>query len=394
MIQIALLFLLSCNFFGVIEIPHALKAVVLIIIASWGIKKKTPYKTAFIFIFVGLACSFISSYINRGQTFLESFMAIPYYLGILFYFYLKYKNKSYQEMEQLLVKFILVYDLMFICQHFLYSVGINFMHIPKWSEGEQLRMRAIASGFYSLGLFLGLVKLECKCYNKRLKWQYLAMAIMGLFCMILTAYRQLLVSFALTFCLYLFIKYKGISKKMFFTILGGLFLLLILWQLPVVQEQIEGIFDRQDSGATLDNKDYIRVVQWEFYMNGYFFKNGWEQFFGAGLPYLGNAYGHYMIKELAPQGLLYVDWGLVGQAWVLGVLTVVGYILFSLKACFMKVTSEKVYIRLWYIFLLISVTNGEFTRDGNFLIHAYVIYMVEIAAKEYKIKKALLCQRK
>lgn len=394
MIQIALLFLLCCNFFGVIEIPHALKAVVLIIIASWGIKKKTPYKTAFIFIFVGLACSFISSYINRGQTFLESFMAIPYYLGILFYFYLKYKNKSYQEMEQLLVKFILVYDLMFICQHFLYSVGINFMHIPKWSEGEQLRMRAIASGFYSLGLFLGLVKLECKCYNKRLKWQYLAMAIMGLFCMILTAYRQLLVSFALTFCLYLFIKYKGISKKMFFTILGGLFFLLILWQLPVVQEQIEGIFDRQDSGATLDNKDYIRVVQWEFYMNGYFFKNGWEQFFGAGLPYLGNAYGHYMIKELAPQGLLYVDWGLVGQAWVLGVLTVVGYILFSLKACFMKVTSEKVYIRLWYIFLLISVTNGEFTRDGNFLIHAYVIYMVEIAAKEYKIKKALLCQRK
>ena len=101
-----------------------------------------------------------------------------------------------------------------------------------------------------------------------------------------------------------------------------------------------------------------------------------------------------MIKELAPQGLLYVDWGLVGQAWVLGVLTVVGYILFSLKACFMKVSSEKVYIRLWYIFLLISVTNGEFTRDGNFLIHAYVIYMAEIAAKEYKIKKALLCQRK
>ena len=321
-------------------------------------------------------------------------MAIPYYLGILFYFYLKYKDKSYQDMEQLLVKFILVYDLMFICQHFLYSVGINFMHIPEWAEGDQLRMRAITSGFYSLGLFLGLVKLECKCYNKRLKWQYLAMVIMGLFCMILTAYRQLLVSFALTFCLYLFIKYKGISKKMFFTILGGLFLVLILWQLPVVQEQIGGIFNRQDSGATLDNKDYIRVVQWEFYMNGHFFKNGWEQFFGAGLPYFGNCYGHYMNDELAPLGLLYVDWGLVGQAWVLGVLTVVGYILLSLKACFMKVASERVYIRLWYIFLLISVTNGEFTRDGNFLIHAYVIYMAEIAAKEYKIKKALLCQRK
>jgi hypothetical protein len=217
---------------------------------------------------------------------------------------------------------------------------------------------------------------------------------MGVFCMILTAYRQLLVSFALTFSLYLFIKYKGISKKMFFTILGGLFLLLILLQLPVVQEQIEGMFNRQDSGATLDNKDYIRVVQWDFYMNGHFFKNGWEQFFGAGVPYLKNGYGHYMYEELTPLGLLYVDWGLIGQAWVLGILTVVGYILLSLKACFMKVASERVYIRLWYIFLLISITNGEFTRDGNFLIHAYVIYMAEIAAKDYKMKKSLLCQRK
>lgn len=394
MIQIALLFLLCCNFFGVIEIPHALKAVVLIVIASWGIKKKTPYKTAFIFIFGGLLCSFISSYINRGQTFIESFMAIPYYLGILFYFYLKYKDKSYQDMERLLVKFILVYDLMFICQHFLYSMGINFMHIPKWSEGGQLRMRAIASGFYSLGLFLGLVKLECKCYNKRLKWQYLAMVIMGLFCMILTAYRQFFVSFALAFGIYLLIKNKGISKKNVFTILGGLILLLILWQLPIVQEQIGGIFDRQDSGETLDNKDYIRIVQWDFYMNGHFFKNGWEQFFGAGLPYFGNAYGHYMNEELAPLGLLYVDWGLIGQSWVLGTLTVIGYLLMSLKACFMKVNPEYVYIRLWYVFLLLSVTNYEFTRDGNFLIHAYVIYMAEIAAKDYKMKKSLLCQRK
>ena len=72
---------------------------------------------------------------------------------------------------------------------------------------------------------------------------------------------------------YLIIKNKGISKKNVFTILGGLILLLILWQLPIVQEQIGGIFDRQDSGETLDNEDYIRVVQWDFYMNGHFFKN-------------------------------------------------------------------------------------------------------------------------
>lgn len=392
MIQIVFIFLICCNFLGVFEIPHAVKTLVLLYVATLGIKRKTPYKVAFLFILVGLICSFISSYINRGQTIFESFMAIPYYLGLLFYFYLKYKNQSFIDMEHFLIKLIIIYDLMFICQHFLYGMGINFMHIPEWSEGEQLRMRAMSSGLYSLGLFLGLVKLQCKAYTRKTKKLYIAMVLMGLFCMILTAYRQLFVSFVFSFGLYLLIKNRGISKKMIATIFLGCIIGLVLWQIPVVQEQIGGMFDREDSGATLSNSDYIRVVQWDFYMNGHFFKNGWEQFFGAGLPYLGNAYGKYMIKDLLPAGLLYVDWGLIGQSWVLGVLTVVGYILMSIKACRMNVEPDRVYIRLWYIFLLVSVTNGEFTRDGNFLVHAIALYMAEMAARDYLMKGVRICQ--
>lgn len=392
MIQLIFVFLICCNFLGVFEIPHVVKTVVLLYVAALGIKRKTPYKVAFLFILVGLICSFISSYINRGQTIFESFMAIPYYLGLLFYFYLKYKNRSFIDMEHFLIKLIIIYDLMFICQHFLYGMGINFMHIPKWSEGEQLRMRAMSSGLYSLGLFLGLVKLECKTYTKKTKKIYVAMVLMGLFCIILTAYRQLLVSFVFSFGLYLLIKYRGISKKMMETIFLGCIVGLVLWQIPVVQEQIGGMMYREEVGATLSNSDYIRFVQWDFYMNGHFFKNGWEHFFGAGLPYMENAYGKYMMKDLLPAGLLYVDWGLIGQSWVLGVLTVVGYILMSIKACRMKVAPDRVYIRLWYIFLLVSVTNGEFTRDGNFLVHAIALYMAEIAARDYLTKEVRICR--
>ena len=62
-----------------------------------------------------------------------------------------------------------------------------------------------------------------------------------------------------------------------------------------------------------------------------------------------------------------------------------GFLMFSIKAIRLKVANEYMYISLWYIFLLLSsVTNYEFMRNGNFLVHGIALYIVELAAKEYK----------
>ena len=80
-----------------------------------------------------------------------------------------------------------------------------------------------------------------------------------------------------------------------------------------------------------------------------------------------------------------VDWGLLGQSWALGILTVSGFLMFSIKAIRLKVSNEYMYVSLWYIFLLLSsITNYEFMRAGNFLVHAIALYIVELASNRYK----------
>ena len=122
----------------------------------------------------------------------------------------------------------------------------------------------------------------------------------------------------------------------------------------------------------------MRIIQWDYYMN-HFFKSPIEQLFGAGLPRKTSAYGQWFENQLK-----FVDWGLIGQSWMLGIITVVGVVMFAVKAIRIKVSPLYKYISLWYIFLLLSsVTNYEFVRNGNFLVHAMALYVVELAYKEY-----------
>ena len=86
-----------------------------------------------------------------------------------------------------------------------------------------------------------------------------------------------------------------------------------------------------------------------------------------------------------------MDWGIIGVSWMLGILTFVGYVWMSLAAISKRVPSVYLYISLWYIFLLSSsITNWEFFRDGNFLVHAMALYIIELASKENEKNKSCL----
>lgn len=172
--------------------------------------------------------------------------------------------------------------------------------------------------------------------------------------MLLTGYRQFLVStlVALLFMIYKLdkrVKLKHIGFVAAIVVVG-----YVLYQIPAVQGKIAGMIERNDTGASLDNKDYIRVIQWEFFNHEYF-KNGWEHFFGSGLPLPGakSGFGKYF-QTLTDQGLQYVDWGIIGASWMLGVLTFVGYVWMSLAAILKKSSiGVSLYQSLVYIFVVI-----------------------------------------
>lgn len=386
---IILLFLVLNHFFGAFPMSFSITVPILLFCLYMGWKQPTDYRKIFLLIFVGILASMVSCMINRGQSIIDSIKAMPNYFGLLFYFFLKWRKFKLTTVQSALVWLIIVFDILYIAQYYLIDYGINFLNIDDWmlsDSTEGNRLRVMSSGLYSLGMFYGIVQWYITHKNK-----YLALFIVGAFVMLLTGYRQFLVStlVALLFMIYKLdkrVKLKHIGFVAAIVVVG-----YVLYQIPVVQGKIAGMIERNDTGASLDNKDYIRVIQWEFFNHEYF-KNGWEHFFGSGLPLPGakSGFGKYF-QTLTDQGLQYVDWGIIGASWMLGVLTFVGYVWMSLAAILKRVPSVYLYISLWYIFLLSSsITNWEFFRDGNFLVHAMALYIIELASKENEKNKSCL----
>lgn len=386
---IILLFLALNHFFGAFPMSFSITVPILLFCLYMGWKQPTDYRKIFLVIFVGILASMVSCMINRGQSIIDSIKAMPNYFGLLFYFFLKWRKFKLTTVQSALVWLIIVFDILYIAQYYLIDYGINFLNIDDWmlsDSTEGNRLRVMSSGLYSLGMFYGIVQWYITHKNK-----YLALFIVGAFVMLLTGYRQFLVStlVALLFMIYKLdkrVKLKHIGFVAAIVVVG-----YVLYQIPAVQGKIAGMIERNDTGASLDNKDYIRVIQWEFFNHEYF-KNAWEHFFGSGLPLPGakSGFGKYF-QTLTDQGLQYVDWGIIGVSWMLGVLTFVGYVWMSLAAILKRVPSVYLYISLWYIFLLSSsITNWEFFRDGNFLVHAMALYIIELASKENEKNKSCL----
>lgn len=386
---IILLFLVLNHFFGAFPMSFSITVPILLFCLYMGWKQPTDYRKIFLLIFVGILASMVSCMINRGQSIIDSIKAMPNYFGLLFYFFLKWRKFKLTTVQSALVWLIIVFDILYIAQYYLIDYGINFLNIDDWmlsDSTEGNRLRVMSSGLYSLGMFYGIVQWYITHKNK-----YLALFIVGAFVMLLTGYRQFLVStlVALLFMIYKLdkrVKLKHIGFVAAIVVVG-----YVLYQIPAVQGKIAGMIERNDTGASLDNKDYIRVIQWEFFNHEYF-KNGWEHFFGSGLPLPGakSGFGKYF-QTLTDQGLQYVDWGIIGVSWMLGILTFVGYVWMALAAILKRVPSVYLYVCLWYIFLLSSsITNWEFFRNGNFLVHAMALYIIELASKENEKNKSCL----
>lgn len=388
---IILVFLILNHFFGAFPMSFSITVPILLLFLFLGWKEGSDYRKVFITIFVGILCSMISCKIFRGQSIMESIRAMPSYLGILFYFFLKWKKVSLSTIQTALIYLVITFDVLYIAQYYLIDYGINFLNIDDWmlsDSTEGNRLRVMSSGLYSLGMFYGMV--QWYITHKR---KFLLLFVAGAFVMLLTGYRQFLLSSLLAILFMLYKLDKRIKLKHIGMILVGVAVGYALYQIPAVQQKIAGMIERNDTGASLDNKDYIRVVQWEFF-NYEYFKNGIEHFFGSGIPFVGSSFGKYF-QTLTDSGLQYVDWGIIGVSWMLGVITFIGYIWMALMAILKKVPPRYMYVSLWYIFLLSSsITNWEFFRNGNFLVHAIALYIVELSSKiNYENQNSVLLRQ-
>jgi hypothetical protein len=98
-------------------------------------------------------------------------------------------------------------------------------------------------------------------------------------------------------------------------------------------------------------------------------------------------YGKYM-ESLTELGIFFDDWGLLGLSWIIGIIAVLAMIAYSVKSIFINVPYNYYYLGIWFIYILaISFTTREFYREGNFIVQAIALYVLEKIYFNYIIEE-------
>lgn len=371
------------HFFGLILTPSSIALIIVLVltIANW---RQTTYNKTLIFFLLFVLCSIFSSYYNRSQGILYTTLASTNLLSI-FYFFTIANKCSQKDLEKSIFWLSVLYCIIYLLQFILLKYGIQICKVVVSSEINNNRFRLPGSGLASLACFYAMNKM---LVNKQYKLKYFVLFALGILVIIFMAFRSLTV-LLLLFLLFLMFRIKGVSLKSIWYVIAFVLIFIGLSFIPSVNEYITYMVDKQKEGTETFNDDsYIRFASFQYYINNYF-NNIWEVIFGTGIPYGkdGSSYAR-LHAQLRDSGLFYVDWGLVGLSWVVGIFTVLTMFYYSIKTYILKVSKEFYYLGVWMIFFLSSsILTMEFFRDGNFIVQAIVMALVYKCNLNYKYEE-------
>ena len=105
---------------------------------------------------------------------------------------------------------------------------------------------------------------------------------------------------------------------------------------------------------------------------------------GGGFPGARGAYAYrlgYMIQEY---GFYWVDLGLLGFWLVVGLVSSLGMIWYTIKGIFLKLKPDALYLNVYLAYLLVvtNITLDQMYRFGIFGVVAIVLYLIDIARDE------------
>lgn len=377
-LKLIIITLFLVNFFGLIQIPNAYLLVCLIPGIIGGIRKKPIFTKEFIILIIGLICNYCSSYYYEGQSFLHSFMICANLLYLSYYFFLVKYNIDVKTVEDSTIFLCLVFCLLYIVQFILLQYNIYIFSSLNLNNdhGIDTRFRLPASGLASLSYFIGLNGILLK-ERKRTS---MILIVLGLSVLLIMAFRTMLAGVVL-FSFIMYVKIKGFNIKILKYIFVTGIICSIIYFIPIFKSKIDYMLEKQMEGTeTLNNKDYIRVITYEYYTKDKL-NDPIEYFFGMGLPFPNSKLGKEQSDLAESYGIFTADWGLLGLSWNLGIIPVLVMVFYSIKVFLIKKPKYFQYLGIWMLYLLsISITTAEFYRTGNYVIQAIVLYIC------YKVK--------
>ncbi|WP_444344554.1 hypothetical protein [Phocaeicola coprocola] len=211
---------------------------------------------------------------------------------------------------------------------------------------------------------------------------------LGFSVFMIMGFRTLL-AFTLFFTLFLLYSVTKNIVKIIKYILLGCIITLGVSQIEFVQLKIKEMQARQEKGDNFNNKDYIRYLEYEYFTNKQFIKPG-EKLVGGGVPvYDGNDYANSLNYASVTYGYFWVDLGLIGLSWIIGIPAVLILIIIIIQ-CTIKIKDKDImFIRYTLLTILFSslLTTAEIYRRGNFIIIA--LFLCIEYTRSLENKKAL-----
>jgi len=375
-----ILLLFSIHFWDLKFIPQKYNSMNLLVWLVCGYsffmvsqKSNMQFKNAIFLFLIGLIFNSFSAYINLGQSPYRTLLSFGYYYFILLYFLLHYFKLNRAFLENIIIIFAVIYSILYIYQYRVYP-NLIFKNDPKTAVLSS-HFAILGHGFLMLAYFLILNRY---LLNHKLKNLLIAS---GFFIVLLLCDFRTLIAGAILVSLIIFIKVGQFNTK-------KIVILIFITLLVVGFLQFRGVprIFKESVAHTQQNftegKKYIRILELEFFFKKYP-ENISYFIIGGGKPTGDNLYNYNLGVFPMNFNIVWVDIGLLGFYIVIGGIATLGLLWYTLKAIFIKLPRDSLYLSSYFLYLLIvSITNEEIYRNGIFSVHAIGLYLIDNALNE------------
>ncbi len=327
------------------------------------------FKKAIIVFLIGIFLNVLSAYLNNGQSPRDTLLSFGPYYFILFYFFLHMVGPKTEELENIIIAFGVIYAILYIYQSVKFPVQI--FDGSMYRDRGTIRIRIEGSGFLMFAYFLLLNK-----YLIKRKIPHIIIALFLFLIMIKSGFRTLILGGILISGM-VFIRLVKYSILNYLLIVVAVIMFIGLFQLPSTSRIINNMINTSKEQINQGDK-YIRVIQYQYFSKEYP-KNFSYYIIGGGLPGGYGAYTRYMGYIIQRYGFYWEDLGLIGFYFVIGLVTLVGLLWYTLKAIFTELPPDGFYLKAFFAYLLIvSFTTMEIFRPGIFAVEAIGLYLIDL----------------
>lgn len=386
--KMLILTLLFTNCFGIIFLNiNVLKYVYTLIFLCCLVvlnKVNIPNKKTIVAYVFFVICSCIYSSLYNDQNFIRVLGNSYPYLGVLFIFIImKYKMCS-STLEKAILFISIIFCCCYIFQWIIYPIQVFAGSLDEININKgYFRMRMPGSISAYCLFFYGINQYLIKRRKK-----YLLYCALGFLPIIIMGFRSL-TSLTVLFAVIMIPFITKSITKTFLWLVVAIVALIAISQVGVVREKIDEMMERQESGQTFNNEDYIRILEYEYFDDVIFVKPG-EHFWGGGAP--ADKTSHYARNIFDGAERLRYYWqdlGIVGLSFIIGIPAIVLLIYLIIDSIRNARSNRLQYIRFTLLTVLLGsiITSMELFREGNIIILS--LYLCLIYTRKLEDKGSL-----